>query len=111
MKRPESSVPAKGDRSVAANDDMAPRQPEKMELTAAEVRRHSKTHAFSAAFVEGTTLWMSWVHIRGRMDKESTDGGQDLVLMRQGGFPRTLMSGTGLSGAVFSPDGEPRLPE
>eukprot|EP00592_Proboscia_alata_P003104 CAMPEP_0194371742 /NCGR_PEP_ID=MMETSP0174-20130528/20160_1 /TAXON_ID=216777 /ORGANISM="Proboscia alata, Strain PI-D3" /LENGTH=735 /DNA_ID=CAMNT_0039149965 /DNA_START=137 /DNA_END=2344 /DNA_ORIENTATION=- len=83
------------------------------ELTAAEVRCHTKTSEFSASFVQkkdasdSSQLIMSWVHTRGRLEKGSGDSGKDLVMMVQGEFPQVVLSGVeGLSeGAVFSPNG------
>lgn len=46
------------------------------------------------------------MHTRGRIEKGSEDGGKDLVMMVEGGFPEVILSGYDcLSGAVFSPDG------
>ena len=52
---------------------------------------------------------MAWVHTRGRMDPDSTDGGKDLMMMERapGGSPRVVLSnGKGLSAAVWSPSGD-----
>ena len=35
----------------------------------------------------------AWVHKRGVFDKASSDGGQDLVVMPDGGFPQVVISG------------------
>jgi len=86
------------------------------ELTPAEIRRHTGTSDFSAAFFkkdgsDSSDLVMSWVHTRGRIQKGgSGDSGKDLVVMHDGvgRFPQVFLSGVeGISGggAVFSPSG------
>ena len=59
-----------------------------VELTAAEIRRHEKVSNFSACRLQGGSLCCSWVHTRGRLDPQSTDGGKDLLMMRDGEFPQ-----------------------
>lgn len=84
------------------------------ELTAAEVRRHAGASDFSAAFVvpadddasSSSSYVLSWVQSRGRIEKGAGDSGKDLVLMREGGFPRVLSRGAALNGGIaFSPSG------
>mmetsp|Transcript_46338 Transcript_46338/g.90483 ORF Transcript_46338/g.90483 Transcript_46338/m.90483 type:complete len:215 (+) Transcript_46338:85-729(+) len=70
------------------------------ELTPAEVRCHTNTSHFSAAFVEGVDtdgggvgsnaggLVMSWVQTRGRLEQGSGDAGQDLVARTSRCTPR-----------------------
>lgn len=46
------------------------------------------------------------MHTRGRIEKGSEDGGKDLVMMVEGGFPEVILNGCDcLSGAIFSPSG------
>lgn len=74
-------------------------------LTAAEVRRHEGTSAFSAS-KRGEAWMFAWVHTRGRIEKGSGDGGKDLVMMTGAAFPEVVLSGCdSLSGAVFSSSG------
>ena len=71
-------------------------------LSIAEVTREQKSIGFAAARFNATrpgeswreTSWFyAWVHKRGALDKGSSDGGQDLVVMAHGGFPQVVISG------------------
>ena len=77
---------------------------ETMALTASEIRMHERVDHFTACATH-----MAWVHTRGRMDPDGTDGGKDLMMMERapGGSPRVVLSnGKGLSAAVWSPSGD-----
>jgi hypothetical protein len=79
------------------------------ELTTAEVRRHEKVARFSAAgATPGGARAVAWVHSRGRLDKESEDGGEDLVVLAPapGGLPQTVLSALSIphaSNSVLQP--------
>ena len=61
-------------------------------LSFAEVCRQEKTFNFAAS-TSGDTWVYAWVHKRGALDKGSSDGGHDLVVMTHGGFPQVVISG------------------
>eukprot|EP00908_Phaeocystis_cordata_P003267 Transcript_13559.p1 GENE.Transcript_13559~~Transcript_13559.p1 ORF type:complete len:767 (+),score=240.76 Transcript_13559:97-2397(+) len=61
-------------------------------LSVAEVCRQEKTLGFAASLC-GDSWVYAWVHKRGALDKGSSDGGQDLVVMAHGGFPQVVISG------------------
>ena len=61
-------------------------------LSFAEVCRQEKSFNFAAS-MSGDTWVYAWVHKRGALDKGSSDGGHDLVVMRHGGFPQVVISG------------------
>jgi hypothetical protein len=61
-------------------------------LSFAEVCRQEKSFNFAAS-KSGDTWVYAWVHKRGALDKGSSDGGHDLVVMRHGGFPQVVISG------------------
>jgi len=74
-------------------------------LSIAEVCRHQRTTGFAAGQHNGSWFY-AWVHKRGVFDKASSDGGLDLVVMTEGGFPQVAISGAkSLSSPRFSPDG------
>ena len=64
-------------------------------LSFAEVCRQEKTFGFSASTDGGNWVY-AWVHKRGAIDKGSSDGGHDLVVMPHGGFPEVVISGAKL---------------
>ena len=74
---------------------MLPRTPVgKGQLSFAEVCRQEKSFNFAAAYdTRGDTWVYAWVHKRGALDKGSSDGGHDLVVMPHGGFPQVVISG------------------
>ena len=59
-------------------------------LTVAEVNRQEKWFGFASS--PGGEV-CAWVHRRGCIDKASTDGGHDLVVMVDGGSPQVVISG------------------
>lgn len=61
-------------------------------LSFAEVCRQQKSFNFAAS-KSGDAWVYAWVHKRGALDKGSSDGGHDLVVMRHGGFPQVVISG------------------
>ena len=61
-------------------------------LSIAEVSREQKTFAFAASLC-GETWVCAWVHKRGVLDKDSSDGGHDLIVMEEGKFPQVVISG------------------
>ena len=61
-------------------------------LSFAEVCRQQKSFNFAAS-KSGDAWVYAWVHKRGALDKGSSDGGHDLVVMRDGGFPQVVISG------------------
>ena len=74
-------------------------------LSFAEVCRHQRTSGFTASQHNGSFVY-AWVQKRGVLDKSSSDGGHDLVLMAEGGFPQVVISGAkSLSTPSFSTDG------
>ena len=56
-------------------------------LSFAEVCRQEKTFGFAASMC-GDSWVYAWVHKRGALDKGSSDGGHDLVVMQDGGASR-----------------------
>lgn len=74
-------------------------------LSYSEVCRHQKVSGFAANQRNGSWVY-AWVHKRGVFDKASSDGGQDLVVMPDGGFPQVVISGAkSISSPSFSTDG------
>ena len=61
-------------------------------LSFAEVCRQQKSFNFAAS-KSGDAWVYAWVHKRGALDKGSSDGGHDLVVMQHGGFPQVVISG------------------
>lgn len=58
----------------------------------AEVTREQRSYNFATG-LRGDSWVCAWVHKRGALNPDSTDGGQDLVVMTQGGFPTVVVSG------------------
>lgn len=74
-------------------------------LSVAEVCKQEKHLNFGAGLC-GDTWVYAWVHKRGALDKGSSDGGLDLVVMAHGAFPQVVISGAkSLSTPSFNADG------
>ncbi len=76
-------------------------------FTLAEVTREQKCYNFAAA-ARGDAWVCAWVHKRGKIDGDSSDGGQDLVVMTTGNAAgsQVIISGAkSLSTPAFDENG------